>query len=50
MRTVVCLAGAAILLVGLASHAAAQGCPDVTGCWQGSFSGSFVGTLDIAFE
>src|SRR5262249_1291280 len=50
MRTVVCLAGAGILLVTLASHVAAQGCADFTGCWQGSFSGSFLGTLDITLE
>jgi len=50
MRTVFCLAGAAILLVTLAAHAAAQACPDVTGCWQGDFAGNYSGTLGISFQ
>ena len=50
MRTVVSSAGAAIFLVTLATRAVAQGCPDVTGCWQGSFSGAFLGTVDLNFE
>jgi cysteine-rich repeat protein len=47
MRTVVWLFGAAILLILSASHAAAQECPDVTGCWAGEYTGDSSGTMEL---
>jgi len=50
MRTVVSVAGAAILLTTFAIRVPAQVCPDVTGCWSGSYSGDVSGTIHLAFE
>lgn len=50
MQTIFSLAAAVILVVTLASRPAAQGCPDVTGCWAGTFDGSFSGTWELALQ
>ena len=50
MRPVIYSAGAAILLVTVATYAAAQGCPDVTGCWAGDYTDSVSGSLVIVLE
>ena len=52
MRSVVCSAAAILLiLIGFAIGASAQpACPDVTGCWDGTYANSVSGALELVLQ
>jgi cysteine-rich repeat protein len=50
MRTVLGLAGTAILVVALAFPSAAQTCPELTGCWEGTYNNTNTSSVAAAFD
>ena len=50
MRTVIGLSGTAILVFALASSSPAQTCPELTGCWAGTYTNANTSSVAAAFD